>query len=227
VNEEKIGLFGGTFDPVHLGHMQMAEAAMKEFDLDRIAFIPSAQPPHKDTTTISSFAHRVTMLEIACAEKSCFEFNTIEDKLPAPSYTIDTLMVLFEHFGHQSQLFFLIGTDAFLEILTWKEYEKILKLINIIIAPRRGADQSPLADLLFRLGYSNQGDRWVGEGGLKDICFLRAIPDAISSSAIRDKIRLGEDCSRLMPNKVFDYIKSHRLYKANCDKSQQSVRRAC
>jgi len=213
VTKGKIGLFGGTFDPVHSGHMQLAEAAREEFGFDLVVFIPAGQPPHKDKTTILSFKHRVAMLKIACEGRSGFECNAIEGSLATPSYTIDTLEELLSHYGTGMQLYFLIGVDAFMDILTWKSYQAVLKLINIIISRRQGSDESSLKDLLSRLGYSGQGNLWQGENGLKDIFILQYTPDNISSSSIRENIKKGKACKACMPKNVLDYIDLNKLYR--------------
>ena len=130
----RIGLLGGTFDPVHTGHLQLAEAALREGNLDQVLFIPSASPPHKVGTPITSFAHRLAMLELVSKRNPRFACSGIEGDLPAPSYTIDTLRVLGGLFPEETKFFFIIGIDAFLDFATWKSYRDILRLVNIVIA---------------------------------------------------------------------------------------------
>ena len=111
----KIGLLGGTFDPIHYGHLQLAESALVECKLDKVVFIPSALPPHKNGAVITSFRHRLAMLSLAGQGFNGFECNAIEGDLPKPSYTIDTLRELLKHYKSDCQLYFMIGADAFLD----------------------------------------------------------------------------------------------------------------
>lgn len=214
MTSKKIGLLGGTFDPVHYGHLQLAECALKECGLDKVIFIPSAQPPHKNGELIASFEHRLAML--ACAVKGIkgFECNTIEGTLPKPSYTIDTLQQLRKDYEGQCQLYFLIGADAFLDILTWKSYQKILRSVNIILSQRKGYKRKQLSDLLIKLGYRGGGRSWHGEDGKMDIYILEKTPANHSSSKIRTMIGKGESVQRFLPKTVIEYIQNNELYQS-------------
>lgn len=191
----------------------MANAALSEFDLDSVAFIPASQPPHKDTASISSFDHRVAMLNLVCADTDMFQCNAIEGGLATPSYTIDTLVELLEFYGPGSELFFLIGVDAFIDILTWKAYQDILKLINLIVFRRQGLNKLDLVSFFSTLGYSGQGNHWHGNKEQKDIYITQYTPDNVSSSAIRKKIQTGQQCTEFLNGNVFDYIIRNGLYR--------------
>lgn len=211
---KRVGVLGGTFDPAHLGHIHLAWHAMREVLLDEILFIPAAQPPHKKSVT-TSFQHRLAMLQFACESTPEFSVSTLEDELPKPSYTIDTLEVLPERYGIKARFFFIIGLDAFLEIKSWKQYQKVLLKADFILSKRSGADDEELELFLNTLGYSKKGDEWVGSAENK-IIFLRNMPPEVSSSSIREEVnRLGK-CTGLdekwLTPKVAAYIEKHQLY---------------
>ncbi len=203
---------GGTFDPVHSGHLQMAKSAHSEFHLDSITFLPAGHPPHKDTAAVTAFDHRIAMLKLACDRIDNFECNAIEGTLATPSYTIDTLRALLQYYRPGTELFFLIGVDAFIDILTWKAHRDILTLTSLIVFKRRGLTKPDLASFLKSLGYREYKNHWQGRLEQKNIYIPQYIPDDISSSAIRKKIKSGQECTGLLGDKVFQYIQSNRLY---------------
>lgn len=209
----KIGLLGGTFDPVHYGHLQLAEAASRECGLDQVFFIPAAEPPHKNRTAVSSFSHRLAMLELAIEGRQGFVCSAIEGVLPRPSYTIDTLKVLQGQYGSQHRLYFMIGVDAFLDILSWKLHQDVLRSVDIILAKRRGYTGEPLTDLLKKLGYTEKQGLWQADDGKRDIYIVQKIPDGQSSSAIRAMIATGLPVEQFLPPAVMGYINKNNLYK--------------
>lgn len=219
----KIGLLGGTFDPVHFGHLQLAEAALRECSLDKVFFVPAASPPHKDETTVTSFAHRVAMLEIVSAKNSHFACSAIEGQLPTPSYTFDTLHALGDFFPEDADLFFIIGVDAFLDIKTWKSYREILRLVNIVIAQRNGFRKTQLVDFLKTIGYTGQKKCWQGDDGRKKIFLLEAQPGNFSSTLIRKKIKEGILPEGDIPEGVIEYIYKHQLYQADAKKREPDL----
>ena len=208
----RIGLLGGTFDPVHTGHLQLAEAALRECNLDRILFIPSASPPHKIGTPITSFAHRLAMLKLVSSRNPRFTCTEIEGDLPTPSYTIDTLRVLGGLFPAETEFFFIIGVDAFLDFATWKSYRDILRLVNIVIALRNGNTRTQLTEFLQKIGYFWQNNSWREESGGKTIFILQTIPGQFSSTRIRKKIKRGLLPTGDIPAEVLEYIVKHQLY---------------
>jgi len=213
--KQKTGILGGTFDPVHNGHLVLAVEARRECGLDRILFIPSAVPPHKSAAEVTSFKHRVKMLDIACALYPSFKCSSIEGELPKPSYTIDTLKALQSRMGEDCIFYFIIGCDAFLEISTWKSYRKIMQLVSFIVSKRKGTDEKKLADLANHLDYNIISDFiWSGPHGTKKICFLRTIPPNISSTSIRKNIGDNQVTAGTIPRKVIEYIRTHNLYDA-------------
>ncbi len=212
----KIGLLGGTFDPVHYGHLQLAESALVECALDKVVFIPAAEPPHKNNTAVSSFGHRLAMLELATRGMKGFECNAIEGLLPKPSYTIDTLRVLQKHYRkaylNDYQLYFMIGADAFLEILSWKSHRDVLRAVHIILSRRKGYKGERLADLLQSLGYTARQGCWHADDGKKDIYILDRTPGEQSSSGIRAMIAKGQSVEQFLPPSVMLYIEKNKLY---------------
>ncbi len=210
----KIGLLGGTFDPVHYGHLQFAEAALQECSLDKVVFIPAAEPPHKNGASITSFRHRLAMLLLAGLGMPGFECNAIEERLPKPSYTIDTLRELKKHYKKDCRLYFMIGADAFLDFLTWKSHQQILQSVNIILAMRKGYNVDHLRVLLEKLGYTPTDGFWSAGKEKKNIHILKRTPDAYSSSAIRKKIENGAPIDRFVPRAVIEYIWKNNLYHA-------------
>ena len=209
---KKIGLLGGTFDPVHYGHLQLAELALVECGLDKVVFIPAAEPPHKNRTAVSSFGHRLAMLELATKDMMRFECNAIEGLLPKPSYTIDTLRVLQRYYHNDCHLHFMIGADAFLEILSWKEHWDVLRSVYIILSRRKGYRGEQLADLLKSLGYTSDQGFWHADNGKKDIYILERTPGEQSSSGIRALIAKGQSVERFLPPAVKLYIEQNKLY---------------
>ena len=214
MTRRKIGLLGGTFNPVHLGHLQLAEAAIAECGLDQVLFIPAGWPPHKDETEIASFAHRVAMLRIACGQDTRFSCSAIEGELPTPSYTIDTLRAIAGKYSGGTGFFFIIGSDAFLEILSWKSYCEVLRCVTFIIAERQGHSFDRLHGFLRELDYVDNGISWKRKDGYKDIILLDTRPGDFSATALRREISKGMLPGKYVPDQVLLYIKNHNLYQS-------------
>lgn len=219
----RIGLLGGTFDPVHFGHLRLADVAMAECHLEQVLFIPAAQPPHKDETTLSPFAHRVAMLEIAGRLSDRFACTTIERELPTPSYTFETLQRIKGSLPPGADVFFIIGADAFLDLLSWRSYEQILQLVNLVVARRKGYSSRQLLDFLRLLDYTEDGDHWRTKAGDKKIILLRSVPGDFSSTRIRNEIRQGKLPAGNLPEGVIKYIKQHHLYQAKVATTQRGA----
>ncbi len=209
-----IGLLGGTFNPVHFGHLQLADAAMAECSLDQVVFIPSSQPPHKDEGSIAAFAHRIAMLQIAGRNAKRFSCTAIESELPTPSYTIDTLRAMRVLYPTDARFFFIIGADAFLDLLSWKAYDEILRCVTLIVAERKGYHSEKIYEFLKNLQYAEHGGYWQRKNGARKIILLHTMPGNYSSTAIREKIGRGIFPENEMPDGVIEYIKKHTLYQA-------------
>lgn len=211
MNPTRIGVFGGTFDPVHNGHLQLAERAIKEVKLSKVLFIPAAQPPHKNGV-ITPFNHRIAMLELVCRQNKHFSCSSIEAQLPKPSYTVDTLAELMTRYPADVELYFIIGGDAFLDLLTWKSYSKILSMVKIVVSPRIGYPNQRLYSFLTSLGYGQIESKWQNKNGYKDIYLLSQSPQDACSSEVRDVIAKGCNTTHFLPDVVAGYIKENSLY---------------
>lgn len=209
----KIGLLGGTFDPIHHGHIQLALAAKRELTLDSVLLIPAAGPPHKSSEAVTSFTHRKAMLLLALAGVEGLKPCLIEGDLPTPSYTIDTIRLLQSEGASDREYYFIIGVDAFADLLSWKCYVELLRRVALIVADRRGfAETGKLMTIAQALGYIQQPRLWLGANGLRNIYFLKTSPVEISSSHIRDL--LGAGCRNVdgVDPAVLGYVQRHKLY---------------
>jgi nicotinate-nucleotide adenylyltransferase len=202
----KIGIMGGTFNPIHYGHLVTAEEALKQFNLDKVIFIPTGTPPHKISGILANAEDRYLMTVIATASNKDFFVSRIEIDRKGKSYTKDTLQELKRIFGENSTLYFITGADAILEILTWKNTDEIINLCKFIAATRPGYDIAKIEDLKKKL-FKNIKD-------YEDHIFLMEIPAlAISSTDIRERIRSGRPINYLLPEGVCNYLLKHELYK--------------
>lgn len=195
----RIGIMGGTFDPIHHGHLFAAEEARARFQLDTVIFIPCGQPPHKDDRDISAAECRYIMCALATAPNPHFEVSRLEIDRPGPSYTIETLRHYRQALGPDAELFFITGADAILEILTWREADAVLREAQCIAVNRPGADLSNLPEVI--------GD---GRAARVEVMDLPALE--ISSTGIRERVRKGLPIRYLTPNAVVDYITKEALY---------------
>ena len=217
---QQIGLLGGTFDPVHNGHMAVASHVLKTLALDSIWFIPAALPPHKgghaDGRDITSFADRIVMLEIAIGNNNSFIISDIEAKRSAPSYSIDTFDILNQQLGEQTDLYFIIGLDAFIEIDTWKRFEELTTLVNFVIISRPSYPPDKAGEIIrhYFTGYEYDSsyETWNSPQSKGSFILQHMEPVTISSTEIRKKVRNGEDLTGLVPPKVEDYINRQGLY---------------
>jgi nicotinate-nucleotide adenylyltransferase len=210
----RIGLLGGTFDPVHNGHLQIAEIARDYCDLQEVKFIPTAVPPHKNLQAIASFNHRAQMIQLALAGRTDFKLSTIEASLPEPSYTIDTLHYFHSQTKNTTDFYFIIGADAFLDITTWKSCQHVLQATHFVVLNRAGYDSLKVKELIKRLGYEpdDSSQIWQHSTLLKKI-FFPAMPIMnISSSDIRQDIKENKPVTTAVPTAVLNYIQTHNLY---------------
>ncbi len=208
----RIGIFGGSFDPVHTGHFQLARQALTALNLDTILFVPVAVPPHK-SRVFASFRQRMDMLKLQCAGHSNMVCCDIEGRLPRPSYTIDTVAALKDRYKN-SEFFFILGVDAFLGIRTWKGFPEILSQVAFIISPRLGYDSKVLYDFFASLGYQQEGKPgyWQQPGGDRAVYLLEDYPPEASSESIRRLIATSALACDLLHPDVERYIRENRLY---------------
>jgi len=194
----KIGIMGGTFDPIHFGHLRAAEEARIAFDLSEVIFLPSGCPPHK-TGQISSAEDRYNMTLLATADCPYFSVSSIEIENEGFSYTVETLRKLKKSSEYkEAEIYFITGLDAVLDIMSWKEPEKIIKLCKFVAVNR--------------YGYSNAGLKKLPACIQSAIIPLEIPLLAISSTELRNRVAHGESVRHLVPAKVDDYIKKRALY---------------
>jgi nicotinate-nucleotide adenylyltransferase len=212
---EKIGLYGGTFDPVHNGHIQLAQAAINEAGLNRVLMIPAVVPPHKNDPSITPYKHRVEMVRLGLANHSDIELSLIESELPTPSYTIDTINLLKTRLPVRSDLYFIIGIDAFLEIVSWKSYNQLLTDISFLVAMRHGFDHQLLDGVRNVLSYIDDGGGvWVHPDSQKDITFLSSSIVGVSSSELRSRLKDTGEVTDGIQDSVMQYIHANGLYES-------------
>jgi nicotinate-nucleotide adenylyltransferase len=197
-----IGVLGGTFDPIHMGHLVVAEEARIKLELREILFVPAGQPWLKLDRNITPAVHRVEMVRRAIADNPPFKLCTLEVERAGPSYTVDTLTMLRKQLGSEASLFFILGRDTLSELPLWKEPEKLVQLCRLVVAPRLGSkDLKHLEAAIPRL--------------LDKVIQLDMPVIGISSSEIRQRIAQGLPIRYLVPAEVERYITEHKIYPAS------------
>ena len=211
----KIGLMGGTFNPVHLAHLRIAEEARDLCGLDKVVFIPAADPPHKPLAGDVPFRQRYEMVRLAIAGNPAFELSDIEGQRPGKSYSIDTIAA-FRREHPEDQLFFIIGSDSFLEIGLWHRYVEIFQSCSLIVVERPGY---PVNDPVSALPVAIRGEvRYTRDLHRQEhtagttVKFLSGCPLEVSSSEIRRLAAAGHSITYLVPPEVEAYIKEQRIY---------------
>jgi nicotinate-nucleotide adenylyltransferase len=197
----RLGILGGTFDPIHHGHLLAAEEAYHQLALDRVLFVPAGVPPHKPARPISSADHRVRMVELAIAGKPYFALSRVDVDRPGLSYTVDTLELLRATWGPDPRFFFIEGNDSLSDIACWYRPQRLIELCELAVVARPGS-QIDLPELERRLPGISRRIHWV------KIPLLE-----ISSSDLRARVRAGRSISYLVPREVEAYIQEHRLYR--------------
>ncbi len=216
----RIGIFGGTFNPVHYGHLRAVDEAREMLDLDKILFIPSGNPPVK-TKDIAGAIHRYKMIRLAIVKNRLFDVLDIECSRSGKSYTVKTLEKLLKLYS-DSVLYFMLGIDTFLDIPNWWKPEKLISLVNFAVVSRPDSKfvellSSPYIDLKKEI--FNRLDRGKIESytarlkSHNELVLLRVTPIGISSTSIRKRIREGLSIKYMLPEDVESYIISNRLYK--------------
>ena len=209
-----IGVFGGTFDPIHFGHLRLAEEMADALGLERVKLIPAGQPPHRGAPAIAA-AHRLAMVRRAATGNPRFEVDAREVERAQPSYTVDTLLALREELGPDQPLWLLVGADAFLDLASWHEWQRLFDLANIAVAARPGTQSGQLDALPepLKSAVSNRLAPDSRNAGAAGTVILRPMtPLAISATAIRTILAHGGSARYLLPDGVLDYIHEHRLY---------------
>ena len=198
----RIGVLGGTFDPVHLGHLEAAGAAQRALSLDRVMLMPSRTPPHRAIEPRASVFHRFAMTALAAAGRADLVVSDLELRRDGPSYTALTLQALQQEGYTASQLFFITGADAFAEIDTWYDFPRVLSLASFVVVSRPGVtvSRTPLVPDHQSLTPTVQ------------TFFVDAVTPDVSSTDIRRRVASGESIEGLVPPAVAEHIRRHRLY---------------
>jgi len=216
VDKKSIGILGGTFDPIHFGHLRLAEEMLELAELKLIRFIPTGTPPHRDTPQVSA-RHRSAMVRLAIADQPAFVLDEREVDLTAPCYTVDTLRELRTELGASQSLCLLMGGDAFLQLHTWHNWEQLFELAHIVVGYRPGytlVERIHSATEKLRLHYQRRLCAVAAlsqqpSGGIVEL----AIPKLeISATLIRRRVEENRSIRYLLPNSVADYIHQHHLY---------------
>ena len=211
----KLGLFGGTFDPIHWGHLRSAEEVREAFSLDRVLFVPASHPPHRKKRPGASGPDRMEMVRLAVAENPCFEVSDVELKRSGKSYSIDTI----RHFVHtrpEGSFYFILGLDAFRGIGSWHEVQEIFPLCHFIVTSRPGCDEPVSLETIpvaVRSGFCYDASKNLYRHGSGTYLYFISLTDlAISASQIRERLREGRSIRYLVPSEVTAYIDRKGLY---------------
>lgn len=210
-----IAVMGGTFNPIHIGHLRIAEEARDAFKINKVIFIPTYLPPHKDNGSIISPEHRLEMVKLAIKENPSFEASDIEIKRGGRSYSIETLKALRKTYPG-TDFSFIVGSDSFNDITTWCEYEELFKLTNFIVVPRPGYPVKKIGEVLpvelaRKFWYDAERDVYANSFNTF-ISYLETTLFGISASDIRKMIKDGKSTRYILPEEVADYIIKNKLY---------------
>jgi nicotinate-nucleotide adenylyltransferase len=212
----RAGILGGTFDPVHFGHLRAAEEVAEGFDLSTVMFIPAAKPPHKQEGELTSFTHRWRMLELALAGNPRFSLSDLENRRPGKSYSVETLTQLLPQLGRDALVYFIVGLDAFLALPTWHRYRDLFSLCHFVVVARPGYSLAELDDMLHTAVsvYYRFNDHVSGfvHPEHRTVYIRQVTLMDISSSKIREHISRGRSVRYLLPVEVEAYIQTQRLY---------------
>ncbi len=211
----KTGILGGTFNPIHLAHLRIAEEVQQTCQLDRVLFIPAAEPPHKTVAGEVSFQQRLAMVEVAIRSHPGFQASDLEIRRSGKSFSVDTLEILRREDPH-GERYFIIGLDSYRDIASWKDFARIFSLSHLVVTTRPGVELSnPLAPLPVAMHTDFCYDKHSAKIRHKSgnyLIFLKEICLDISSSQIRRLLAKGQSIRHLVPNEVADYIEEHGLY---------------
>jgi len=186
---------GGTFDPIHIAHLILAEAALDQLGLDRVIFVPSARPPHKREDEVTPLSHRLEMVRLAIAGNDRLELSDLEARRPEPSYTVETVRQFAREFGGSEKLYFIMGADSLTQFFTWKDPLDLIDACEFVVVPRPGIG-------------ADEGDPRIREKAHRlDVPLL-----GVSSSDIRQRVRNGRSIRYLVPDDVSAYIREKNLY---------------
>jgi len=196
----RVGVFGGTFDPVHIGHLVAAEETRVQLSLERVVFVPAGLPPHKLANHISPVAHRLAMVQLAIASNPYFTVSRVDIDRFGPCYTVDTMELLRDEWGPGTELYFIMGSDSLADILTWHKPERLIRLCRLAVVKRPGYD----VDI-------EELDRLL-PGIASRVRFINSPLIDVASCDIRRRVREGLSIKYQVPEVVEKYIYEHGLY---------------
>lgn len=199
---KRIGIMGGTFNPIHKGHLALANAALREFVLDKVIFIPTGMPPHKALGEIIDKEHRYKMVKLAIKGKKRFAASRIEMDRPGYSYAVDTCNQLRRKFGVKAKFFYIMGLDSINEILEWKKPLELFKMCEFIVGTRPGSRIRTFKRLVKFPPLQKEVDK----------IHLMELKENISASAIRQLLKSGRSAAKFLPKVVNNYIERNKLY---------------
>jgi nicotinate-nucleotide adenylyltransferase len=240
---KRIGIFGGTFDPPHLGHLILAEEIRERVGLDEVVFVPCNEPPHKERPHLTEASHRYAMVVAATLQNPAFVPSPIEVNRPGPSYSIDTVRELSEGLGETAEIYFVAGLDSFLEIESWKDWEDLLELCHFVVVSRPGSELEELrVHLPERIGErvvdicggpdteepgrqdespATAGAAEEGTRGRTRVHVCDAVHLELSSTDIRRRVLDGRSIRYRVPAEVERYIRIHGLYTGESDTEEE------
>jgi nicotinate-nucleotide adenylyltransferase len=211
----RAAVFGGSFNPIHLGHLLMADEMLERLRLDRVMFVPAAAPPHKPASLLAPPEHRYEMVRLAVAGHPGFEVSDLELHRRGPSFTVDTLEALART---DDELFLLVGSETFLDLLSWRRPRRIVELARLVVVPRTGSafdvESAAAGKVLREIG----AERFVGPDGPvtpDTVVVVRASSLPVSSSDLRARVRQGRSLDYRVPEAVLAYIRRHGLYRGD------------
>jgi nicotinate-nucleotide adenylyltransferase len=223
MKQRRIALYGGTFDPIHRGHLRVARGLSRIFALDEVLFIPADVAPHKRVRNVTPALHRYAMLALATQEEPGFLVSTVELDAPERPYTVETLSRMQETLGNNALVFFIMGADSWMEITTWREWERVLALSNHIVVTRPGYEvgaehvtpqvRERIVDL--RGQSLEQAAPEIDNGDGAKIYVTDAVNMDVSATAIREAVREGREADwlKFVQPPVANYIRKYGLYK--------------
>lgn len=209
-------MYGGTFDPVHVGHLEVARRVSEVFEIDKLLFIPAQMAPHKIGRPVTHPIHRYAMLALATQDDPRLAISTFELDAPDRRYTVDTVEHFQRELGDSVELFFIMGADSWAEITTWREWERLLSMTNHIVVTRPGYEPSTthVGELKDRIVDLRGVERSIGRG-FTQIYITDVVMNDVSATRIRQLASEGrtDELVKLLPGPVLEYIKKYRIYR--------------
>lgn len=215
---KRIAIYGGTFDPVHSGHLEIARRVTELFGIDEFLFVPARVAPHKSDREVTSGLHRYAMLALATSGDPRLCISSFELEGPGRQYTVDTVFHFRSRFGSESELFFVMGADSWMEITSWREWQRLMTLTNFIVITRPdyevGSEHVP-DDIRKNVVDVRGENKSIGSAGSPKIFVSDAVMRDVSATAVRQAARDDdtEQLNKLLPNEVADYIRKYQLYR--------------